>query len=122
MLTGQTVLIIEDEFLIALDIQRILEPLGAGKTLFARTTAEAEELRALWPEIGVAVIEVLAHDAERMQLARALSTAGIPVVLTTADITVRHGLADLSAFPLLVKPVPEEAFTSAIGAALAARS
>ncbi|KRA50484.1 response regulator [Devosia sp. Root635] len=122
MLAGQTVLIIEDEFLIALDIQRILEPLGAGKTLFARTTAEAEELREFWPEIGVAVVEVLAHDAERILLAEKLGAAGIPVVLTTADITVRHGLAHLPTAPLLVKPVPEEALASAISAALAARS
>ena len=59
MLNGRTALVVEEEFLIALDVQRMLEALGVGLTLFARTPAEAEQLRARWPEIAIAILAEL---------------------------------------------------------------
>ena len=122
MLNGRTALIIEEEFLIALDIQRMLETLGVGQTLFARTAGEADELRARWPEIALAVVEVHRDDTTSLDLGEGRGAAGIPVVLVTADVALRHGFAPALDLPLVLKPVPEETLTAAVGQALATRS
>lgn len=117
MLNGRPALIVEAEFLIALDIQRMLESLGAGQTLFARDAAEAEQLRAHWPDIALAVIELRAGDAPSQQLHETLTGAGIPVVLTTADIGLQSSVAGL----FVTKPIPEDDLASAVQKALASR-
>ena len=121
MLTGRTALVVEEEFLIALDIQRMLETLGIAQTLFARTPAEAEQLRARWPEIAIAVVEIRAGNAEALALAESLAGAAIPTVLVTADIEARHDLVAAMALPLVTKPIPEQDMTAAVGQALAGR-
>jgi len=119
MLNGRTVLIVEEEFLIALDLQRMLEGLGVGQTLFARNAAEAEQLRAQWPDIALALVEIRYEDAPAESLVSRLADARIPVVLTTSDDGVRRGLPQFFHLPLVVKPVPESALASATHKALA---
>lgn len=121
MLTGQTALIVEEEFLIALDIQRMLEALGVGQTLFARTPAEAEQLRARWPEVALAIVEVRTGDAPALALAESLMTAAIPTVLITADIDAQHGIVGMLTLPVVIKPIPEEHMATAIRRALSAQ-
>ena len=117
MLAGHIALVVEEEFLIALETQRILETLGVRQTLFARTPDEAEQLRRRWPEIAVAIVEVRSDNAGSLALAANLAIAGIPTVLTTADA----GYSDASGAPLVVKPVPEADLVEAIRQALAHR-
>ena len=121
MLTGRTALVVEEEFLIALDIQRMLETLGVGQTLFARTPAEAEQLRARWPEVALAIVEVRTGDAPALTLAESLMTAAIPTVLITADIDAQHGIVGMLTLPVVIKPIPEEHMATAIRRALSAQ-
>ncbi|SEQ08109.1 CheY chemotaxis protein or a CheY-like REC (receiver) domain [Devosia sp. YR412] len=120
MLNGRTALIVEEEFLIALDIQRMLEALGVGQTLFARNVAEARQLRHHWPDVALAVVELRRGDSEDQPLHDDLAGAGIPIVITTGDFALSRKLA--SKAPVIVKPIPEEALASAVAQALAARS
>ena len=122
MLNGRTALVVEEEFLIALDIQRMLETLGVSETLFASSAAEAEKLRAHWPEIGIAVVEIRSRDAASLQLVDQLRQASVPTVLTTSDVTVGHGPVAFPELIVLPKPIPEDAMTSAVRQALVARS
>lgn len=121
MLNGRTALIVEEEFLIALDIQRMLENEGAGQTLFARTVAEAEQLRAQWPDTAVAVIEWRDQDAAIRQLVEALRAEGIPIVLMTSDVRLRQdaSFSQAADIAVVIKPVPEEALAKAIRQVLA---
>ena len=121
MLNGRTALVVEEEFLIALDIQRMLEANGAGQILFARTTAEAEQLSASWPELGLAIVEVRSHGTTAHSLVDSLKRAGVPLVLTTADVTMGKGARAFPDLTLIPKPIPEDALASAIEQALAAR-
>lgn len=123
MLNGRTALIVEEDFLIALDIQRMLENQGAGQTLFARTPGEAEQLRASWPNIAIAIVELRSHDATTVPLIESLLGAAIPVILITSDAALRKnpGLAHVD-LTVLGKPVPEDAMADAIRHALAPRS
>jgi CheY-like chemotaxis protein len=121
MLNGRTALVVEEEFLIALDIQRMLETLGVGQTLFARTAAEAEQLRASGPEIGLAIVEIRSHGTAAHQLVEGLTRDGIPMVLTTADLAMDNGSRAFPDLTVVAKPLPEDALASAIRQALAAR-
>ncbi|SFC35982.1 response regulator [Devosia psychrophila] len=117
MLRGSPVLIVEEEFLIALDIQQMLEALGVGQTLFARNASEARQLRQHWPDLALAIIELRLDHSHNQQLPTELSAAGVPLVITTGDIGLSRNIT--SAVPILVKPIPEETMASAIARALA---
>ena len=122
MLNGRTALIVEEEFLIALDLQRMLENQGVGHTLFARTVAEAEQLQPRWEDLAVAIIEIRSHDAEVYRLIESLRAAAIPVVLITSDIAFGSGSApNLSDLAVVIKPVPEDGMANAIRHAMAPR-
>lgn len=121
MLNGRTALVVEEEFLVALDIQRMLEALGVGQTLFARTAEEAELQRASWPDLGLAIVEVRSHRTAAHALVDGLRREGIPLVLTTADVTMGESSGPYPGLTVLSKPLPEEAMATAIRHALATR-
>lgn len=118
MLNGRTALILEKEFLIALDLQRILETLGVGETLFAHNAAEAGQLHRSGSEIALALVEIHQDDMQAETLLACLLDAGIPVVLITADTALLRGYPPFPQLPVLVKPVPEAELKTAIIAAL----
>lgn len=114
MLSNCTILVVEAEFLIALDIQRMLEGLDAGQMLFARTAAEAKELEPHWDGLGLAIIEVPHGEPSSVALAHSLCARGIPVVLSSADGAIRRGHPEFPDVPLLVKPMSETDLAQAI--------
>jgi CheY-like chemotaxis protein len=116
MLTGQKVLIVEAEFLIAIDLQRMLEALGAGQVLLAATAREARSFAAEWPSLALAIVDRRLDDTEIGALVTELAGKGIPLVQTTSSSSLR---LTPGTGPMLVKPVPEDDLTSAIATALA---
>ena len=58
LLSGKRCLVLDDEFLIALDIQQILEIAGATHVACAATVPEALELLRREPDFDVAVLDV----------------------------------------------------------------
>lgn len=117
MLNGRPVLIVEREFLIALDIQRMLEPLGAGQTLFARNTEEARQLGARWPELALAIVEIQIEDVSARALAAELAAASIPVIATSGDINMVRRIGTMP-LTVILKPIPEEQLASAVALAV----
>lgn len=121
MLDGATVLVIEEEFLIALDFQRMLEELGAGQVLFARTAHEAVVMQNHWPDVRLALVEVSLQAAPAVALVRRLLDLAIPVVLCSADTALSRGAPQFPDLPLVTKPVAETDLVTAIGRVLAVR-
>lgn len=121
MLNGKTVLVVEEEFLIALDIQRVLETLGVGQMLFARTLQEADAIAGQDTDLGLAIVEVRTGGEPPLALAHALVNSKVAVVLSTADVSLRRGLPQLPDIPVVLKPMAEDDLVAAIGQALAAR-
>jgi DNA-binding response OmpR family regulator len=118
MLVGKRLLIVEDEFLIALDIQRILETAAASATLFARTVEEAEAHDDKLTAFDLAIIEIGPDNVPALRLAMKLLANGIAVVFTSADSQHRHGLAGLPLAPVVVKPFAEDDLLTACLAAM----
>ena len=120
MLNGRPVLIVEEEFLIALDIQRMLEGLDVGQTWFARNAIEARQLREHWPSLALAIVELRLDQSQDQKLPTELTAAGVPLVVTTGDFSLSRSMTD--AVPVIVKPIPEETMASAVAKALAITS
>jgi DNA-binding response OmpR family regulator len=102
-LTGQIILVVEDEPLIALDIAHCLQAEGASvKT--AHSLAEGLRL-AQHPDLSAAILDFGLHDGESTELCERLKGRGLPFVLHSgyecvADVC-RSGI-------LLPKPATRE--------------
>jgi CheY-like chemotaxis protein len=114
MLNGTTVLVVEEEFLIALDIQRILENLGASQILFARNAQEAQTMDAYWPDVRLAIVDIALEQQGSLHLIDHLTRTGIPVVICSADTGLRHGVSQFPSLPVVAKPMAETDMVTAI--------
>ena len=81
-LRGTKVLLLEDEFLIALDAEQILMELGAAKVEIASTLADAEQL-AKNGRFDVAMLDVNINGEVSFPLAESLRRRGVPVIFAT---------------------------------------
>lgn len=118
MLTDKTILIVENEVLIALDIQRILAEHNAREVVFARTSQEVVDQQDFWPTLGLAIIELRHEDPTGERLAHSLAAAGIACVMMSADIQLRKGVPELEGVTVLMKPFTEDDLVGAIRKAL----
>lgn len=96
-LAGCRVLVIEDEFLIALDIEEILEALGCVAAGIVRDRDSAVDL-ARFVHIDAAVVDVFLHGDTSLEVAAVLFARGVPVLLTTG--------ADEQQIPSLFRDMP----------------
>lgn len=81
-LTGASVLILEDEFLIAMDAEQILKRLGAVNVEVASTLEEAEQLSD-GGRFDVAMLDVNINGQVSFPLAERLWRRGVAVVFAT---------------------------------------
>ena len=118
MIAGKRVIIVESEFLIALDIQRILENDGAASTSFARSAAELNQIADRWHEFDLAIVEVTDLRSANVKLAGTLANSGLATVLTTAGVSRSTAIAG---FPIVAKPFTETDLLQACDDALGRR-
>ena len=85
LLTGKRCFVLDDEFLIALDIQQILERAGAAHVASVASAAEAIALLGREPKFDVAVLDVKLGDPQRnnLDVAALLQTQVTPFVFLT---------------------------------------
>ena len=85
LLAGKRCLVLDDEFLIALDIQQILELAGAKHVASVASASEASELLRREPKFDLAVLDVKLGGAEghSLDVAAMLAKAGTPFVFLT---------------------------------------
>lgn len=119
-LEGMTVLVVEDEYMIADDLVRCLARAGAQIVGPAPSLAVATELAA-GSRLDAAVLDVNLRGTPVYPLADALRARGVPVVLATGYATdaIPPAYADL---PHCEKPVTPEAVCDAVARAGAGRA
>jgi CheY-like chemotaxis protein len=84
MLSSRRLLIIEEVFLIALDIQRIVEDANATQTVFARSYSEAAALADQFGDFDLAIVNPPELHAHAIETAARLVAAGPAIVVCTA--------------------------------------
>lgn len=101
------VLVLEDEPLIAFDLQQALEDVGIGAVL-ARSCLDAETRLADNPVDG-AILDVNLGQGETCEsVALALRAKCIPFILNTGDLDRSGELLRKIEAPIVAKPTPAE--------------
>jgi CheY-like chemotaxis protein len=118
---GKRMLVVEDEFLIALDIQRILESAGVKTVLTASHVRQALELILSAGPFDAAVLDLMLDRETSAPVAERLQQARVPFVFLTggpsrSDITRRFAQA-----PVVGKPFDGGTLLSALAEAMAAK-
>lgn len=117
-LSGLSVLLVEDEFLIAIDAEEILKGLGV-KTVETAATFEDAEKQASDGQFDLAVLDVNLNGRESFPLAELIGKRGIPVVFASGyELRNRPGLG-LDDAICVTKPYTRERLKSALSTALA---
>ena len=104
MLRGKRLLVVEEEFLVAIDIQHVLEAANVEETRVARSLAEAAGLREQFSDYDIAVVQIPDHDSEPIPVVSDMEAAGIAVVLTSFDAGFGAGYPGHPGIPVVVKP------------------
>jgi DNA-binding response OmpR family regulator len=116
LLEGRRILVLEDEFLIAMDVEQICRDHGASQVLIARTLEEAEAAAAN-SVFDAAIIDIMLGNDSTLEFAASLRERRIPFAFAS-------GYSDLdeiaSAFPeirIIGKPYSGDDLVQAIAAA-----
>jgi DNA-binding response OmpR family regulator len=84
LLSGARPLIVEDEFLIAMDMQRVLEGAAAGQAVLTRNYDEAAALGERLSGFDLAIVTPPRPDGDDEAVAGRLIAAGVAVVVCSA--------------------------------------
>jgi DNA-binding NtrC family response regulator len=114
LLSGRTILIVEDAYLIALEAQRIVEEAGAERVVLANSVQDVRALLAAEPNIDVCVLDLRLGEEDASPLIGEIAERGIAVLVATGFDSVSPAVD----VPLLKKPYEEAEFVEAIRAVL----
>lgn len=117
-LDGACVLLLEDEFLVALDAEEILKELGVRQIETAATLSDAEE-RARNGRFDIAVLDVNINGEASFGLAESLRARGIPVVFVTGYELKDRAIPHLDTELCVSKPYTSDRLRQVLCAALA---
>lgn len=120
MLSGERLLIVEEEFLIALDIQRVLEGAHAAQAVFARNYQELAALEPRFAEFDLAIVTPPRPGTSDLQLAERLAHAGPALVICSATpVDVDESV--LAVAEIVYKPFADDDLLAVCKRALARR-
>ncbi|HEV7307964.1 response regulator [Ensifer sp.] len=94
----RTVLVLEDNFIIAMDVEEILASLGVPKVTIVTNANQAMELLALH-DFDFAILDVSLGDHTSFGVAEAMLARGLPFGFTS-------GYGDLEDFPVHLRHIP----------------
>jgi len=115
--SGLRVLVVEDEFLIALDIDRILENAGAKQVLTAGRIDEALRILGEDHAIDAAVLDLKLDKDSTLLIAEKLQALGIPFVFLTGAPEATQTLGFPRA-PVVAKPFDSTMLIAGLSLAL----
>jgi CheY-like chemotaxis protein len=119
-LNGKRCFVLDDEFLIALDIQQILERAGAAHVASVASAAEAIELLGRKPKFDLAVLDVKLGSVERnsLNVAALLQAQDVPFVFLTGMRADDVHAKNFPNAPVIEKPYDAAALLRAVQHAL----
>jgi CheY-like chemotaxis protein len=116
-LAGLSILLLEDEYLIALDAEQSLKEFGAERVEIASTLREAERLAATG-RFDVALLDVNINGEMSFALAESLRQRGIPVVFATGYELKSRDAPPIEVGVIISKPYTKERLRDALSGAL----
>ena len=122
-LAGRRCLVLDDEYLIALDIQQILESAGADGVICVSTAREALDAIAGGAPFDVAVLDVKLDDkaGDSLEVAAALGRTGTPFLVLTGMRSADVHAGKFPDTPVIEKPYQAPALVEAVRQTLTGR-
>lgn len=115
MLFGVNCLVVEDQYLIALEIQRVLEAAGARVSVVLDLS---EAPSADSPDLRLALVSIGPESVAAIEFCRLLHEKGVAIVAVTADAEHQQGIPGLDNVEILLKPFTDDELAAAATAAM----
>lgn len=112
-LSGRRILVVEDEYLIAIEMERWLQEAGAEVAGPVPDTKRALALIETEP-LDAAVLDVHLNGEPVYPVADRLTECGVPYLFATGEIRVAEG-SDYRSHAVLGKPVLDSELLQAVG-------
>lgn len=112
--TDLTALIVESEYIIALDIMMVLENQGISGATIARSAQHVHSLPADIRRPSLAIVEIEVDKTAEQSLVIELAKSGSRLICVSADSRIGQLLPDFADVPILIKPVPEAQLVAAL--------
>jgi DNA-binding response OmpR family regulator len=118
-LRAARVLVLEDSFLILMELESILLEAGADAVCTCRSVGEA--LRTIAEkELGAAILDLQLDGETSMPVARALSERGVPFFFYTGQLDTRGVRAEWPACLVVAKPADSRKIVEMVASLVAA--
>jgi len=111
---GTSILIVEDEFFIGSNLEKMMLDAGAEPVLVNTAEAGMENLEKI--RFDAAILDVHLQDGSTYPLADELRRRSIPFIFLSGYLTIREGYSDI---PFVDKPFTPEPITTALETLLA---
>lgn len=116
-LAGFHILILEDEYLIAMDVEQLCRDHGAEGTILVHEFDGIEQAVAD-NHFDVAVIDLVLNGHSTLDFARKLRERNVPFVFATGYNDAEDRFAEFSGVPVVGKPYSGNALIDAIAGAI----
>lgn len=120
-LEGLRVLLLEDEFLIALDVEQICHDEGCADVSTFRDLAAIDGALLNEAQFDIAIIDVMMGEHMTLPVARILQSRSLPFIFATGLSRSEDTFRDFPDVPVVTKPYASHQLVSAMQAALANR-
>lgn len=118
LLAGLTILVVEDEYLIAMDVEHLCLENGAAAVSIARALDEVEAGAA----VDAAVVDLMLAGHSTLDFAAGLAERGIPFVFASGYADRGDIARRFPGVPVVTKPYAGNDLVEALAAAYAARN
>ena len=114
---GTRILVVEDEPIIALEIEHVLTDLGAAVVGPAHTLAQAQALVDT-DDLSAAILDIRLGETEAWTVAEALHARSVPLLFHTGNSEADRLKATFTDCVVIAKPASIEALTAALATRL----
>lgn len=114
-----SVLVVEDEYLVAIEAERILSELGA-RSVEVAATFEAAQKRIAEGQFDVVILDVNLNGQMSFPLDQAATARGMPVVFATGYSLRTRPNTDFTGKACVTKPYTAESLSASLAVALKA--
>jgi CheY-like chemotaxis protein len=119
VLSGLRILLLEDDFLIAMHIESLCRDYGAAEVVVRHSLNEVDESAVA--DFDVAIIDVMLSGVSALPFAERLAKSRRPFVLASAYIEVEEVAKDFPGVPVIGKPFAGDDLVDAVATAAGRR-
>jgi DNA-binding response OmpR family regulator len=116
LLSGMRILVLEDEVLIAMDVEQLCRDNGAADVVVARTLAEIDADRAAM-EFHAAIVDVMLDGTSTLDFARHIHERNVPFVFASGYTDLDEIFTAFPDVPVIGKPYSGSDLVEAVAAA-----